>query len=324
LDAAVARSLLKPFVKDDRAAPRTFAELRARITPILANQLAYNLSIVKRGQRIFDLVSRHMTIKDGMNVLDIGAGFGGMLLPFGRHGFELHGIELDPVRRKMCDQTLATLGYKATFYDVDLCRQAIDAQFDVIVCNSVIEHVFNPDAMLARMGSMLRESGVLVLGVANKDAIGNVIADPHYGTFGLTILPNGLARLFYEAVEPKPQRYSVTDFYSIENYIHQLSTLAGPVEAIPGEESRTIADFPSLFGRLGAGYAAIVGRVSDPLLLRQFNLAFADYASSLAARYAEALERGLNKEFEDRYIHKSFHLIAKKVAGRSFGFGGKA
>ncbi len=317
LDRDVVQSLLAPFITTAKQPASSFAELKKQIPAVSAAQLEYNLSIVRRGERIFQMADSHRVPSTQAKVLDIGAGFGGVLIPFGRNGFELHGIEPDAARRSMCGRTLRNLGLEATFYDIDLCRQALDQQFDVIICNSVIEHVSDPDAMIARMAAMLRENGVLILGVANKDAIGNVLADPHYGTFGLTFLPNGLARRVYEAVEAKPQRYSVTEFYSIRNYIHQLGSAVGPVQAIAGEDSRTIADFPALFSRLGAGFADVAGRLRDPLLLRQFELHFARYTRTLLRAYAEAIENGTHAQFKDTYIRKAFHLVAVKSASET-------
>jgi len=313
LDREVAARLVGPFVKNDAAPAGTFDELKKRMSPVQAGQLEYNLSIVRRGERIFQMANRRLPARENPKVLDIGSGFGGMLIPFGHQGFELHGIELDAARRRMCDQTLAAFDLKATFYDVDLCQRRIDGQFDVIICNSVIEHVSDPDTMIVRMADLLRDGGVLVFGVANKDAIGCVLADPHYGTFGLTLLPNGLARRVYETVESRPQGYSVTEFYPIGNYVNQLADAIGPVEAVPGEDGRTIADFPELFGRLGMGFAGIVGRLRNPLLRRQFQLHFAGYTQTLLRAYAEAIDRGTARQFEDTYIRKSYHLIAVKA-----------
>ena len=313
----VVRSLLAPLLKGDLAEAASLEELKSKLTPAVLHQLRYNLSIVERGQRTHDLVTRYLTPRASPSVLDIGSGFGGMLLPFGKQGFDLHGIEPDAARQKMCEQNLSHLGLTAKFHDVDLCTHSLGEQrFDVIICNSVIEHVSDPVAMIQRIGAMLSPGGVLFFGVANKDALGSAIADPHYGVFGLTLMPNGLARRFYLAMAEKPQNYSVVEFFSIECYQNLLQAAIGSVHVGPDPEHRTHSEFSELLARVTAAYQETLAGArlaSDRMLRRQFELIFLDYISRASSAYVTAIENGTFKSFTDVFIRKSYQLVAVKT-----------
>lgn len=56
-----------------------------------------------------------------------------------------------------------------------------DDHFDAAVLQDVIEHVANPAAVLRELARVLRHGGVLYLSTPNRDALPNLIADPHFG-----------------------------------------------------------------------------------------------------------------------------------------------
>ena len=188
--------------------------------------------------------------RDNPKVLDIGCGIGGTLVAFGDAGFTLCGIELSESRAEICKKNLGFNNYSADIYDVDLCVQGLDEKFDVVVCNSVIEHVNDPAAMIRTFKDLLTPGGVVIMGVANCEALGNALSDPHYGMFGLTYTPPGVAEALYRLLNGS-QSYSVTEWKTIEWYRRQIERSVGFAELVYiDSDNRDLSAVPSLLKRL--------------------------------------------------------------------------
>lgn len=298
-----------------KAQVKTMAEIKQKLPPAIAHQMEYNLRNIERGEHILRQVETRIGQAKGRSILDVGCGIGGILVAFGLAGYELYGIELDSQRVRLCRKNLEFNQLDAVISGVDLCKQTMSETFDVIICNSVIEHVSDPERMLERMGKMLRPGGVLVLGVANKDALGNIIADPHYGLFGLTAMPHPAAGEMYRLLADRKQSYSVTEFYGIHWYANQLRRSVGSVDAVFAEPPRDWDALPGLFARVTQGFAECLGKQgwqSNPILRREFNLRFSRYIGEAWKAYMDALESGEREGFRRRYLEKSYHLYTVK------------
>jgi SAM-dependent methyltransferase len=106
---------------------------------------------------------------------------------------EYIGLDIDSeVSRR---RGVADLFYDGTRFPFD------DARFDVVLCNQVLEHVFNPDEFLAEMRRVLVPGGRVVLTVP---FVWDEHEQPHdyarYSSFGLCAL---MARHGLEVVEQR-------------------------------------------------------------------------------------------------------------------------
>lgn len=105
--------------------------------------------------------------KRDASLLDVGSGRGEMLGGARAEGLErVVGLEL----------SLAMVEAAKKAYDVDvqpLLLEDFAAQaeetFDIIVLNAVIEHVYDPDSMIAACKKLIAPGGVLYLDVPNED-----------------------------------------------------------------------------------------------------------------------------------------------------------
>lgn len=104
----------------------------------------------------------------GRRLLDVGCGSGDFLLRMRARGWDVLGVEPDPVaaaaaRRNDLDVRDGMLA-DAEFPD---------DTFDAIVLSHVIEHVHDPIALLQECGRVLRPGGMLVLMTPNLTSVGH-------------------------------------------------------------------------------------------------------------------------------------------------------
>jgi len=115
------------------------------------------------------LIAKIMRFKRNGNFLDVGAGVGTLMHVARTQGFTTHGVEVsewasayarDERGLNMVTGTLEDAAYP-------------DAYFDVIVINHVLEHVTAPLKLLCEAHRILKDDGMLVVGVPN---IGSIMA----------------------------------------------------------------------------------------------------------------------------------------------------
>lgn len=104
--------------------------------------------------------------RPGMAVLDYGCGAGVSLMEAKALGAEPYGIEADPNVKQVVD----ALGLRIHIGTLDDFPHQ-DLRFDLIVLNQVLEHIPQPQDLLARFDKLLKPEGRLVIAVPNADSI---------------------------------------------------------------------------------------------------------------------------------------------------------
>jgi len=97
-------------------------------------------------------------------VLDVGCSSGYLARPLVERGCTVVGIESDPeaaaAARSVCEEVLVG--------DVEVMALPFEnGSFDVVLCGDLIEHLREPEHLLARMRPYLRDRGRLVLSTPN-------------------------------------------------------------------------------------------------------------------------------------------------------------
>lgn len=137
---------------------------RHYLRPLTAGDLYPNL--LMRKKYILDLITQKG------NCLDAGCGSGNLLLEFVRRGNKVWGIDLS---EKMVSEAKNLL--KTT--DVDWSKTVIEVGdfqgkdypkdfFDVIIASGFIEYCYNPEAALAKLSSLLKKGGELIISAPNN------------------------------------------------------------------------------------------------------------------------------------------------------------
>ena len=123
---------------------------------------------------VINIIARHK--KQG-RLLDIGCSVGFMLEAASKLGFDAEGLELN---KKAVDIALSKKlnvrmrGIEEAGY--------IEKSFDVIILNHILEHIFNPVEFIQRIARILKDDGLLIIGVPNHDSlIAHVIKSRWYG-----------------------------------------------------------------------------------------------------------------------------------------------
>lgn len=117
-----------------------------------------------------DVYGRHVPgrlCNSSARLLDVGCGNGAFLLRAREMGLEVHGCEPDQAAVATCRK----LGLDVVAGDVWSAGYAAGA-FDYITLNHVIEHVADPPRVIGKLRTLLKQGGVLWLGLPNPDALG--------------------------------------------------------------------------------------------------------------------------------------------------------
>lgn len=113
--------------------------------------------------RLVKIAARH---KEKGRLLDIGCSVGFLLERASMLGFLAEGVELNRKAVEIaCSKGLRVKesGLDGAGYDKDI--------FDVITLNHILEHIIEPNRFMRDIRRILKESGVLVIGVPNHNSL---------------------------------------------------------------------------------------------------------------------------------------------------------
>ncbi len=141
------------------------------------------------------LIARYGGPLDGRRILDLGSGMGGTSVALALSGAAPLAFEYN---RAYCD----IIRLRAGRYDLGLPvingagerLPFADASFDLAIAWDVVEHVQDPERLLAELARVLRPGGRVLLTVINRFAY----RDPHYHLPLLNWLPRPLAEVIIE------------------------------------------------------------------------------------------------------------------------------
>ena len=187
------------------------------------------------------LLDKIIRFKRAGTLLDVGAGVGTLLSVAARSGFIVHGVEVSEWASAFAREEKGLDVLTGTLEDARLETEA----FDIVVINHVLEHVINPRALLAEVHRILKNDGLLVIGVPN---IGSIMAGlrggkwpslrpkEHIWHFSPATLKRlateaGFAKLYFEARE----NYPVTGWGPkalLIRIINGMAVLSGRSEAM--------------------------------------------------------------------------------------------
>jgi 2-polyprenyl-3-methyl-5-hydroxy-6-metoxy-1,4-benzoquinol methylase len=189
--------------------------------------LAYALSTNERGEALASAVERFLDRSDwsGARVLDVGCAYGGVLRAFARRGAQVLGIDSNERLLSLATANLADA--PESRHRLEHVRlEDLDAshigQFELIVCDNVLEHVVDPSAAVERLSSLLAVGGELYVAVPNPFAPEQVRSDPHFAIAGITLLERDLAERFFRALGMQGE-YTVGHYSTCEQYFTWLA-----------------------------------------------------------------------------------------------------
>lgn len=287
------------------------------LAPSNAGFARYVLSTLWRGENIVNNLSSFLT-KSHKRLLDVGCGFGGALVAFGKRGFDVTGIELNPDRATATEELLKDQNICGRVLNVDIYSETFNGidGFDVIIAENVIEHVDDPMKFISRLSEQLNPQGLFYLEIPNRQGVQYVVSDSHYQLPLLTLLDHHSAKAVFKA-KIGDFSYEVGEYYNLSWYTGILEALGFSVKckAHP-HATRTIDQFHELFLRITQIVTEIDKTYADCDVFLRHNLKQAAWAylANAADDYREFL-LGTNPEFTNCYLADAWIVIAQKTAG---------
>ena len=173
-------------------------------------------------------------------LLDVGVGRGENLLAALERGWECEGIEPSAT---FADRIEKITGAKIWRDAIEDCEIA-EGEFDVVILSAVLEHLYDPDAVIRKISECLRPGGLLYLDVPNERGLffklGNAYQKlrgrqwsvnlsptfPPFHIFGFS--PNALRTLLKKYdLEPKVWKvYGGTSLVPANGFVGRLESLA--------------------------------------------------------------------------------------------------
>ncbi|MCP4488891.1 MAG: bifunctional 2-polyprenyl-6-hydroxyphenol methylase/3-demethylubiquinol 3-O-methyltransferase UbiG [Gammaproteobacteria bacterium] len=129
---------------------------------------------------------------DGKKILDIGCGGGILTEALASKGARLTGIDMAEMSLKVAKLHLHESGLDIDYQKIPAEELANDnnAQFDIITCLEMLEHVPDPASIITAAASMLKPDGHLFLSTINRNPKAFVLAIVG-AEYILNLLPKG-------------------------------------------------------------------------------------------------------------------------------------
>jgi SAM-dependent methyltransferase len=216
-------------VSDPRYFPAEFdaymTKLYAGEDSIMQSYRSYMRTDIERGRGIVHTLAPWTSIK-GKSVLDIGCGYGGLLLTMRDAGAaSLAGVEVDDCRLHWAKVRLGALGVKADLRLSDICSEEDVhklSSYDVILAQDVIEHVMDPSVAIRHISQLLRPNGLVFIQVGNKFSPNQLLHDHHCQLPGLTMLSREQAVEYFQARFAKPKEAYAVGYWREEKYYRHV------------------------------------------------------------------------------------------------------
>lgn len=104
--------------------------------------------------------------KKAGKLLDVGCGAGDRLDIFRRLGFDVHGVETSP----SAEYAIKHLGLNVKQGNLFKAHYP-DSFFDIITLYNVLEHIHNPQKVIAELNRIMKKDGIVVIQVPNINCI---------------------------------------------------------------------------------------------------------------------------------------------------------
>jgi SAM-dependent methyltransferase len=165
-----ARAATRSLVLEDAFADRSLD--RPLVRALLGGALS---SVPFIAERVDPLV-REFRHKGARKLLDVGSGDGVFLATMHGAGWEVCGLEPDPVAARLAREKRGVPVLDGTLDQVDAGAQA----FDVVVSRHVVEHVHDPVAFMKACFRAVRPDGCLIILTPNSRSLCHRIFRQHW------------------------------------------------------------------------------------------------------------------------------------------------
>lgn len=97
-------------------------------------------------------------------LLDIGVGRGDVLIAAKARGWEIEGVEPSSTFADYAEKRLVTKIWRVPIEDAEIPAN----DFDAVILSAVLEHLYDPDAVMMKISRILKSGGLLFVDVPNE------------------------------------------------------------------------------------------------------------------------------------------------------------
>lgn len=134
------------------------------------DRVRYEQQVENSRSYVLPFIAQTMPLGKGVNVLEIGCGEGGVLVPFAEAGCNCVGVDLNPLRidlangfmKEYVDAGTAEFIYKNVYDDDFLSR--FKNHFDVIIMKDAIEHIPDQHLFIPYLKNLIKREGQIFFG----------------------------------------------------------------------------------------------------------------------------------------------------------------
>jgi SAM-dependent methyltransferase len=130
----------------------------------------FEIQRLNSAEFVIPFIEKIKPLTKGINVLEIGCGEAGVLVPFLERGCNCAGVELETERLKIAEQLLPDFISSGklkligkNIYNIEPVKE-FGTTFDIIILKDVIEHIHNQQKLINEMKRYLNKNGVIFFG----------------------------------------------------------------------------------------------------------------------------------------------------------------
>ena len=135
-----------------------------------------NAGIVTK--EMLQIIKRYLPGKDGLDILEIGGAPGHWLAYFAKkYHYRIHALDYSKVGCEKLLENFGLLNLDATIYSRDILSDDLSdlPRFDIVYSLGFIEHFSDLDLVVERHLALLKDGGILMLGVPNFLGISRLV-----------------------------------------------------------------------------------------------------------------------------------------------------
>lgn len=127
-------------------------------------KLYFNELSITSKKYFLPYIQNWQKVEAGMNVLEIGCGDGGNLLPFSEIGCNTLGVDMAASRIKDARSFFKEAHAKGEFIASDIFKlKKLEHSFDIILCHDVFEHILEKKLFLSNLSNYLKPQGIVFM-----------------------------------------------------------------------------------------------------------------------------------------------------------------
>ncbi|OPZ07615.1 MAG: Ubiquinone biosynthesis O-methyltransferase [candidate division BRC1 bacterium ADurb.BinA364] len=280
----------------------------------------YAFSSIRRGREFFESMKPRLA-PDAKRFLDIGCHYGGELNAFAREGFDVVGLDYDPLFIALSERNAADAGAENVTRPLETLESDPESlgAFDFIACRNRLDRLGDVERTIRTLAGMLNPGGALLLQAANRDSLRWIASDPRHNQFGLMLLGPEDARQYLKTLLPAAASEAYSTFSRSRYYqmleaadkAMRIERLAlHPVEEIDacGELAYKAMGAFERFAESKAGLLPAYLRIKLSVAFRQHIAgAMEDLARVARGDYS-------SQDFQYKYLANYWTLFARKPA----------